>query len=165
MTVGGVPLPLGRGTFPIHVRAGPPSAGTSRLLDGALLSAHAWPVGRRLTVYAQLHDRFGNLCARGGELLSAAGCTEPAAALAVPHRAGGLPRGPGLVVRDRGDGSFEIAVSPRRTGPQALSVTLADGGHVSGSPLALTIAPGTIEPDRCVAVGEGLRHAEATRPA
>ena len=68
-------------------------------------------------------------------------------------------------MRDRGDGSFEIAVSPRRSGPQALSVTLADGGHLSGSPLALTVAPGTIAPERCVAVGEGLRHAEATRPA
>jgi len=43
-------------------------------------------------------------------------------------------------------------------------VTLADGSHVSGSPLALTIAPGSIAPARCVAVGEGLRHAEVMRP-
>ena len=124
VTVGGEPLPLGRGSFPVHVRAGPPSAGTSRLLDVPLLSAHAWPVGRRLTIYAQLHDRFGNRCARGGELLRVSGCAEPAEALAVPHRAGeragGLPRGPGLGVLDRGDGSFEIAISPRRSGPQAL---------------------------------------------
>ena len=60
LTVGGVPLPLGRGTFPVHVRAGPPSAGTSRLLDTALLSAHAWPVGQRLTIYAQLHGTHPN---------------------------------------------------------------------------------------------------------
>ena len=158
---------------------GPPSAKTSRVHDVALLSAHAWPVGRRLAIYAQvahdmhtprthrahtvhtpcthrahtvhapcthhvhvhtrrrssppachahtilsayttqLHDRFGNLCARGGEPLRAAGCAEVAAALAMPHRAGRLPRGPGILVRDRGDGSFEILLSPRRTGPQA----------------------------------------------
>ena len=55
--------------------------------------------------------------------------------------------------------------NPHPNPDQALSVTLADGGHVSGSPLALTVVPGTIEPEQCVAEGEGLRHAEATRPA
>ncbi len=40
-------------------------------------------------------------------------------------------------------------------------MTLADGAHVRGSPLALTIAPGTVEPARCVASGPGLHHAVA----
>ena len=83
--------------------------------------------------------------------------------LAAPHRAAGALRGPA----DSGVYSSRNVRGKRAAyalhicfvHTQALSVTLADGSHVSGSPLALTIAPGSIAPARCVAVGEGLRHA------
>ncbi|KAL3904214.1 MAG: hypothetical protein SGPRY_011372, partial [Prymnesium sp.] len=51
------------------------------------------------------------------------------------------------------------------TGCLALSVELLGGGHIAGSPFAVRVHAGPIQPERCTASGRGARECTVGRPS
>jgi filamin len=60
-------------------------------------------------------------------------------------------------VKDKGDGTYDVAYKPGDTGPHKIEVLL-DGAHVAKSPYHVDISTPTSEPDarQCIAKGPGL---------
>ncbi|KAL1518932.1 hypothetical protein AB1Y20_003204 [Prymnesium parvum] len=91
-----------------------------------------------------------------GVLTRPAGC-------AAPPSLGSPPRDFKLLqMVDRGDGSFSVSYAARTSGALALHVELMGGGPIRGSPFAVRVCAGALDPAKCTAAGAGLERCVVT---
>ena len=160
--------PLGGSPFVLTVRSGHAHAPTTELpIDDAPIRSIA-AVEDRLVLRAV--DRLHNPCDAGAdgltaEVVPADGTADDEGYDSSAFGVGGVHSGDVKVhVKDRGDGSYEVAWRGERAGSYRLAVRLR-GAHVGKSPALLRLLSAPPDPRACSLHGDGLRNAQAGVPA
>jgi uncharacterized membrane protein YgcG len=132
-TVDGLAVP-GLAAAAVLVEPGVASARFSSVEAGTRLEGEVLEAGGWVAFLLVARDAWGNLTRRGGDELelSCSAADEPA------------------LMRDRGDGSYELRFCPLAPGAHTVRVALPHGGgDVFGSPWSFSVAPGVVSARRC----------------